>query len=433
MSDPTTDGCVAGTAIDGAYDLPAIYNHGAAFPAELSGWQRRLREQFPAICANPALTYMDNAAAAQKPHAVLATIQAYLATNTSAGGAHQSTALVERTRDRVRRFLGDPDPQRSSVHFVGGATEGLRAVAQNWLTRYLADGDELIVPFADHEANAQPWLEAQEQLARNGIRVTIREMPYGEAGEYDDRALAGLVNKRTRFVAATHVHHLYGGNMNVHRIRRVVGPDVLICLDAAQGVGHLPVSMAELDVDFVVFSGQKVMALPGTGAVWARNARGPEFRPGGWAGIPDISEIVSLEAALDWLDAAGLDMIARWIVALGARLTNGLRHLGDYHIPGCPVNLAADSPVQQRHGIVTFGHRGISANDLRLILADHGFIVKAISPPQTREVKWKDTVRVSMHVYNTPEEVDRLLSVLASHNDTQRSGVMAVRRRGGGR
>src|SRR5260370_19257221 len=113
--------------------------------------------------------------------------------------------------------------------------------------------------------------------------------------------------------------------MAVHRLRRGAGPAVPICLDGAQRIGPLPVSVADLDVDFVVFSGHKAMALQGAGAVWARNARGPEFRPRGWVGTPNTSGIASLEAALDWLDAAGLDTIARWTVALRARPPHGLR------------------------------------------------------------------------------------------------------------
>ncbi len=119
-----------------------------------------------------------------------------------------------------------------------------------------------------------------------------------------------------------------------------------ICLDAAQSVGHLPVHLDDpsLDVDFVVFSGHKAMALPGSGAVWARNARGPVFRPDGWQGTPNTVGIVSLRAALDWLDATGVERIARWTTTLTTRLTDRLGRLGPYEVLGCPVSLAADSP-----------------------------------------------------------------------------------------
>ncbi|GCB44018.1 aminotransferase class V-fold PLP-dependent enzyme [Streptomyces sp. NL15-2K] len=390
---------------------------------ELAEWQRELRQQFPIIAAHPDVAYLDSAATSQKPRAVLDAVQTYLTTSNANAGrgsypwANHTTALVERTRQRVKEFLGDPEPERSGVHFTSGTTEGLRTVARDWLPGLVSDGDEILVPFADHRANLDPWLEAQRLLARQGVTVHLRELPYQESsGDYDHRALAGAVGTRTRFVAATHVHHVYGGDMNVHRIREAVGPDVPICLDAAQSIGHLPVSVDRLDVDFLVFSGHKALALPGSGAVWARNApgRGPEFRPGGWDGTPNTVGIAALEAALDWLEAAGTDRIARWTTALTARLTEGLRRLDPYEVLGCQASLAADSAVQRRHGIVTFRHRDIPSDDLGFILYDQGFMVRADSLCQAGADRRDGSVRVSLHVYNTVREVDRLLTVLAT-------------------
>ncbi|MFJ8635680.1 aminotransferase class V-fold PLP-dependent enzyme [Streptomyces sp. NPDC093568] len=388
---------------------------------ELGEWQRALRAQFPIITAHPDLAYLDSAATAQKPQAVLDAVHAYLTTSNANAGrgtypwANRTTALVEQARERVKRFLGDPAPEGSAVHFTSGTTEGLRTLARDWLPHFLADGDEIVVPVADHEANIAPWLEAQGQLARQGVHIRVRPMPYQRAsGDYDHRALAELAGPRTRFVAVTHVHHVYGGDMNIHRVRRAVGPDAVICLDAAQSVGHQPVSVAELDVDFVVFSGHKAMALPGTGAVWARRARGPRFTPGGWAGTPNTVGIASLTAALDWLEAAGTDRIERWTVALAARLTEGLRHLDAYEILGCQTSLAAGSPVQRRRGIVTFRHHAIDSGDLGFILFSDGFMVRSDQHCQGGAGERTGSVRVSLHVHNTVEEVDRLLAVLAT-------------------
>ncbi|MCX4631222.1 aminotransferase class V-fold PLP-dependent enzyme [Streptomyces sp. NBC_01443] len=388
---------------------------------ELRSWQRPLRAQFPIIVANPGLAYLDSAATAQKPQAVLDAVQHYLTTSNANAGrgsypwANATTAAVERARGRVREFLGDPEPDRSSVHFTSGASEGLRTVALDWLAGRLADGDEIVVPFADHEANLAPWLEVRELLARQGVRILVRELPYQDSsGDYDPAALAASAGPRTRFVAATHVHHVYGADMNVHRIRQVVGPDVPICLDAAQSVGHLPFSVAGLDVDFVVFSGHKALALPGTGAVWARGRRGPEFRPGGWSGTPNTVGIASLTAALDWLDAAGTDRIEAWTVALAARLTDGLSRLDAYEVLGCRTSLAAGSEVQRRRSIVAFRHRGIASRDLGFILYSHGFMVRSDGHCQAGAEVKDGSVRVSLHVYNTAEEIEALLTTLAN-------------------
>ncbi|MGI5347154.1 aminotransferase class V-fold PLP-dependent enzyme [Streptomyces sp. CA-250714] len=396
-------------------------NSGTVFPEDLRDWQRELRAQFPIITGHPELAYLDSAATAQKPQTVLDAVQTYLTTaNANAGRgtytwANRTTELVEETRQHVKAFLADPAPERSGVHFTSGTTDGLRTIARDWLTSYLTDGDEIVIPAADHQANIAPWLETQQLLAGQGVRIRIRQMPYQPVSyDYDHNALAAHAGPRIRFVATTHVHHVYGGNMNIHRIRQAVGPDAVICLDAAQSIGHLPVSVADLDVDFVVFSGHKALALPGTGAVWARQTRGPAFTPGGWSGTPNTAGIASLAAALDWLESAGTDRIERWTVALAARLTEGLRHLDAYEILGCHLSLAVDSPVQQRQGIVTFRHRDIPSGDLGFILFSDGFMVRSDNHCQGSAGESTGSVRVSVHVYNTPEEIDRLLSVLAT-------------------
>jgi cysteine desulfurase/selenocysteine lyase len=388
--------------------------------ADLSGWQAQLRAQFPQITANPDVAYLDSAATSQKPQAVLDAVLTYLTTgnaNAARGAypwANRTTARIEHARDRLRAFLHDPAPDRSGVHFVSGTTEGLRAVARDWLAPQLRDGDEIIVPFADHAANTEPWLEAVDLLRRQGITVSVRPMPYDSAFDYDIHRLAAMISERTRFIAATHVHHVYGNDMNVHRLRAVAGPDIPICLDAAQGVGHLPLSVTRTDVDFVVFSGHKAMALPGTGAIWARNQRGMPYRPAGWNGSPNTGGIVSLVAALDWLDAAGLDRIERWTTALGARLTDGLRALSSFEVLGCQTSLAAESPAQRRQGIVAFRHRDIGSNDLGFILAADGLLIRADGHCQADQGEKTASVRVSLHVYNTVEEVDRLVAALAA-------------------
>ncbi|KPC59236.1 cysteine desulfurase [Streptomyces chattanoogensis] len=390
---------------------------------DLRPWQRALRAQFPIISAHPDLIYLDSAATAQKPQPVLDAVQRYLTTSNANAGrgtypwANATTTMVEQTRDRIKEFLSDPAPDRSAVHLTSGTTEGLRSIARDWLAApgVVRDGDEIVVPSADHQANLEPWLEARELLARQGVRILVRELPYQDSsGDYDPAALAELIGPRTRFVAATHVHHVYGSDMNIHRIRRVVGPDVPICLDAAQSIGHLPVSVAELDVDFVVFSGHKAMGLPGSGAIWARRTRGPAFRPGGWSGTPNTVGAVALTAALDWLEAAGPARIERWTLGLAARLTDGLSRLDAYDVLGCGQSLAADSPAQRRRSIVTFRHRDISSGDLGFILFSHGFMVRSDSHCQAGASKNESSVRVSLHVYNTLEEIEELLSTLAS-------------------
>ncbi|MET9866506.1 aminotransferase class V-fold PLP-dependent enzyme, partial [Streptomyces sp. NPDC006386] len=150
---------------------------------DLHPWQQALRAQFPIVTQHPELAYLDSAATAQKPQAVLDTVQSYLTTSNANAArgtypwANRTTELVERTRERVARFLGDTEPDRSAVHFTSGTTEGLRVIARDWLPGFLRDGDEIVVPDADHQANITPWLEAQQLLARQGVHVRVVPMP----------------------------------------------------------------------------------------------------------------------------------------------------------------------------------------------------------------------------------------------------------------
>ncbi|MBT8227455.1 MAG: aminotransferase class V-fold PLP-dependent enzyme [Dactylosporangium sp.] len=387
--------------------------------ATATAWQAALRAQFPIIVANPGLVFLDSAATSQKPQAVLDAATGYLANaNANAGRgsypwANATTAMIERAKCRVQDFLHDPQPHRSSVHFVSGATDGLHRVAFGWLADQLADGDEILVPFADHQANLVPWLALRDHLAATGRGLAVRALPYQAAsGDYDHRVLPTLITPRTRLIAATHVHHVYGADMNIHRIRAAAGPDIPICLDAAQGIGHLPLSMTDLDVDFVVFSGHKALALPGTGAIWARDQRGPAFVPRGWAGTPNTAGIRSLHAALDWLDAAGLAAIRQWTTMLASRLTHGLTAMEDIEVLGCQHSLHHDSPAQRRVGIVAFRHRRIPSDDLGFILATNGIMVRSDTHCQGGRGEDDRSVRVSTHVYNTPNDIDQLLDVL---------------------
>ncbi|SCL13553.1 cysteine desulfurase / selenocysteine lyase [Micromonospora nigra] len=384
--------------------------------AGLADWQRGVRAQFP-ILAGTDEAYLDSAATAQKPQVVLDAVQHYLTTGNANAGrgtyrwANRTTDLVSHCRARVADLIGAGEPD--AVHLVGGTTEALRRVALDWLVDILADGDEIVVPAADHLANVLPWREARDLAARRGVTVRLVEMPYEPSGDYDLAALAPLVGERTRLVALTHVHHVYGVDMNVHRVRRLVGDDVVLCLDAAQSVGHLPVSAPDLDVDFLAFSGHKAMALSGIGVLWAANRRGPRYAHRGWEGSPHTAGAASLAAAVDWFDATGLDRIEAWTVALGARLTDGLARLPGFQVLGCQDSLTLDSTVQRRHGLVTFRHPAISAADLGFVLAEHGLMVRANAHCQGPAGERESSVRVSLHVYNTVEEVDRLLDVLA--------------------
>lgn len=399
--------------------------HADEVLSELDGWHREMRSQFPIFAVNSNLAYLDSSATAQKPAAVLDAVLRQLSTAHANAGrgsypwATGTTKMMEAAQDRVAAFIGDTS-RRGTVELTAGATAGLRAVAMDWLRVTARDGDNIIVPTSDHQANLVPWLEVAELLRAQGVRLTVRAMPMepSGSGDYDVDALRTLITSRTRMVAATHVHHVGGNDMNLHRIRKAIGDEPVLCVDAAQSVGHLPVDVDTIGADFLVLAGHKAMALPGIGAVWTRTARTPALQSGGWAGSPNTTGAASLIAALDWLDTAGCGRIHEWTVALGARLTDHLRRMPDVEVIGCQSSLAADSPVQKRQGIVSFRHARIPARDLGFVLADRGILVRADGHCQAKGLGdqpipvSEESVRVSTHVYTSPDEIDRVVDVL---------------------
>ena len=384
---------------------------------DLADWHQRVRAQFPILIANPGIGYLDSAATAQKPQAVLDRVMSYLTTaNANAGrGAYPwattTTAAIEETKRSVRALLGDSGTT-SSVELVSGASEGLRRVA-DWLKPTLRDGDRIVVPFHDHVANLRPWLDLAADLAASGVRIDVAPLPVDPAsGDYAHREFPAVFGPSTRLVAATGVHHVYGADLNVQRIRAAVGPGVPICLDAAQSVGHRPVLVDDLDVDFIVFSGHKMMALPGTGAVWAGNRRGPQFTLAGWPGTPNTVGAISLTAAAQWLADTGVTSIQRWCTALCALLTDGLARLPEVTVLGCQDSLAASSTVQRRESLVTFRHRRVRSDDLGFALTAAGLLTRYDTHCQAGRDSQDHAVRVSVHAYTSPEEIHRLLDIV---------------------
>ena len=377
-----------------------------------------LRNEFPILANNPNVAYLDSAATAQKPRAVLDAVNNYLTSQNANAGrgsypwANATTHLIVDTKQRVKQFLGDASEQ-SSVEFVSGTSEGLHRVALDWLAPSLRDGDEIIVPCNDHQANNQPWVDAVEVAKLRGVDVLLRPMPYDSTGDYDFAALADMISPRTALVAATHIHHVFGSEMQIARLRKTVGDRVPICLDAAQSVGHLPISLDDLDVDFLVFSGHKAMAFPGIGAVWSRNRRTDAFRLSGWQGTPNTAGVVSLHAAMDWLDQAGLDRIETQVSRLTDLLVESLLDCEDVELVGCPLACnVGPHQLPKRTSLAAFRHARIDSGDLGFVMASNDVMVRSNNHCQAGTQDADGSVRVSLHVYSTESEVERALEII---------------------
>lgn len=375
-----------------------------------------VRNQFRILRDNPRVAYLDSAATTQKPDVVVTAVLDQLTSqhaNTGRGiypWANATTIGVENAKVTIKRFLGDRSND-SNVVLTSGTTEALELIASQYLSDQLVDGDQIMYPAMDHRANEIPWSNLVKRLGAAGTDVIATPLPYTPGGDYDYDAIAELATPRLRFVAMTHVHHVYGTDMDVAAMRRAVGPNVLLSLDCAQSLGHMPVEVDELDVDFIAFSGHKVFGPTGTGALWSRNSRSAPFDDARWSGTPNITGIAGLVAALDWVDALGVESIEAHIDSLTARAARGLGALPGVSLVGCAQDGCTDA--SWRHGIVAFRHESLAAGDIGFILAADDIYVRSDSHCQSG-VANESSVRASFHIYSSADEIDRLVDLVAS-------------------
>ncbi len=377
------------------------------------------------------LVYLDSAASAQKPARVLAAVDTFYRQHYANvhRGAHtlsdEATSHYEAARARTARFLNAPS-ERSLV-FVRNATEGINLVAHAWGRTALREGDEIVLTVAEHHANLVPWhLLAAER------GVVIRGVPLGRDQRVDMDALADAIGPRTRLVTTFHVSNVLGLLNPIADIAALAhAAGALLLVDGAQAAPHLPVDVQALGADMYVFSGHKVGAPSGIGALWVREdllRTWPPFLGGGEmirsvelerstyadipmrfeAGTPAIAEAVGLHAALDYLDEVGLAAIWDHDRALARYAIERLRAVEGVRVYG--------PEGDDRGGIVPFNVEGVHPHDVASALDTFGVAVRAghhCAQPLMRALGVQSTVRASFWLHTTRDDVDRLVEAVA--------------------
>ncbi|KIQ17357.1 cysteine desulfurase [Rhodococcus sp. MEB064] len=389
----------------------------------------RLREDFPilgrTVRDGKPLVYLDSGATSQRPVQVLDAERHFLTTCNAAvhRGAHQlaeeATDAYEGARAAIAAFVG---AQPDEIVFTKNATESLNLVTyvlgDDRFDRSLRPGDEIVITELEHHANLVPW---QELSRRTG--ATLRWYGVTDDGRIDLDSLE--LTERTRVVSFTHQSNVTGAVAPVEEIvRRARAVGALVVLDACQSVPHMPVDVAALDVDFAAFSGHKMLGPSGVGVLYGKAAllaAMPPFITGGSmietvtmeqttyaappqrfeAGVPMTSQVVGLGAAVDYLNALGMDAVA----AHEHTLTEAaLAELGG--IDG--VRIIGPTDTRDRGGAVSFVVDGIHAHDLGQILDDEGVAIRVghhCAWPLHRRFGVAATARASFAVYNTVDEV----------------------------
>ncbi len=392
----------------------------------------RIRADFPGLAQEvhgKPLVFLDNAASAQKPRAVIDAVAHHYAHDYANvhRGVHQlaerATDAYEGAREKVRAFLNAP--ARHEIVFVRGTTEAINLVAASWGRHSLRAGDEVVITEMEHHANIVPW-----QLMAEQIGFQIKVAPILDDGSLDMEALAALLSERTRLVAVTHMSNVLG---TVNPIREIVdmahAHGALCLVDGAQSVSHLPVDVQDLGCDFYAFSGHKLFGPTGIGVLWAREElleAMPPYQGGGemirevsferstWAelpykfeaGTPHIVGAIGLGAAIDYVNGIGLAAIEAYEAELLAYATEVLNS-----VPG--VRIIGTAP--HKGSVLSFVMDCAHPHDIGTLLDAEGVAVRAghhCAMPLMERLGLPATARASFAFYNTREEADALVAAL---------------------
>ena len=401
-----------------------------------------VRNDFPiftrTIRDGKRLVYLDSGATAQKPQSVIdAEVDFYRLHNAAAHrGAHQlaeeATDLFEGARAKVAAFIGAAVDE---VVFTKSATESLNLIAYAMGNApvgnrfHLSAGDEIVVSEMEHHANLIPW---QQLAARTG--AVLRWFSVTPEGRLDLSQIPQLITGKTKVVALTHQSNVLG---TINPLSEIVAAahavGAVVVLDACQSVPHMKVDVAELDIDFLSFSGHKTVGPTGVGVMWGRSAlleELPPFLTGGsmiadvsmtsatWApapakfeaGVPNMAQAVGLGAAVDYLSAIGMDVIAQHEHMLTEDLLGKLLEIEEAAVVG-PLNM------ESRGGAISFTVAGIHPHDLGQFLDSQGIAVRTghhCAWPLTRSLGVPATTRASLYLYNTVEDNDALIAGIES-------------------
>jgi cysteine desulfurase / selenocysteine lyase len=391
-----------------------------------------VRHDFPILrerVHDKPLVYLDNAATTQKPQTVidrLTTFYAHENANVHRGVhllSERATDAYEDARRTVCRFLNAADPRE--VVFVRGTTEAINLVAQSYGRSQVGPGDEILITTMEHHSNIVPWQMLCEQT---GAR--LRVVPITDAGELRLDAYEAALSERTKIVAVVHVSNALGTINPVAEIVRLAhGRGIPVLVDGAQAVAHMLVDVRRLDCDFYTFSGHKIFGPTGIGVLYAKAPlleAMPPYQGGGdmissvtfertlynvlpykfEAGTPNIAGAIGLAAALDYVDAIGLDRINAYERELLAYGTDALSQIAGLRLTGTAADKA---------GILAFALEGVHPHDIGTILDRQGIAIRTghhCCQPLMDRLGVPATARASLALYNTREEIDALAAAL---------------------
>ncbi len=392
-----------------------------------------LRLDFPSLdqqVHGKQLAYLDNAASAQTPLPVINAIRDHYLLDRSNvhRGVHElsqrATNAYEKARVKVKKFLNAATYEE--IIWTRGTTEGINLVASSWGRANVGAGDEILVSALEHHSNIVPW-----QMLCQQTGAKLRVIPMNQAGELLQDEYDKLLNERTKLVAVNHVSNALGTINPVARmIEKAHAVGAVVMVDGAQAVPHMRVDVRALDADFYAFSGHKLVGPTGIGALYGKRAlldAMPPYQGGGdmiasvsfektvyndlpykfEAGTPNIADAIGLGAAIDYVEAVGLDAIAAYEAELLAYATEEIGAIDGVRLIGT---------AREKASVLSFELEGVHPHDVGTILDREGVAVRAghhCAQPVMEFYGVAATTRASFAFYNTREEIDQLVGAIA--------------------
>ena len=392
----------------------------------------RVRRDFPALSVEvygKPLVFFDSGASAQKPRQVIDTMRQVLEeeyANVHRGVHYLSQRATQRydaVRGTVARFMNAG--REEEIVFTHSCTEAINLVAQCFARPFFKAGDEVIVSCMEHHANIVPW-----QLLRDQIGIVLKVVPMDDDGNFLLDAFEALLGERTRLVSVAHVSNVLGTVLPVRDIIRLAhARSIPVLLDGAQGITHMPVDVQALDCDFYVFAPHKLYGPNGVGVLYGKYEhleRMPPYQGGGdmiasvsfektryqkpplrfEAGTPPIVETIALGAAIDYVNALGMENIARHEHDLLAYAHERLERVSGFTMYG---------RAREKSGIVSFTLDGVHAHDVGTIIDRAGVAVRVghhCAQPLMDRLGVTATARATFGLYNTKAEVDVMAEAL---------------------
>ena len=389
-----------------------------------------LKKDFP-LLENNEITYLDSGATAQKPNQVIKAIEEFYEkynANPHRGAyslSMEATEVYEETRTKISKFINAKN--REEIIFSKNATESLNLIAYSYGMENLKKDDEVVISIMEHHSNLVPWQKVTKSTESN-----LKYMYINDDFELSDEEIESKITDRTKIVGITHVSNVTGTINNVKKIVKYAHKKgAIVIIDASQSIPHMKIDVQDLDADFLVFSGHKMLAPLGIGVLYGKREllnRMSPFLMGGdmieyvyeqettfaplpnkfEAGTQNVEGVIGLGAAIDYIESLGYDKIQeieKYIVSYARQELSKL----DF------ITLYLTSNEEKNSGVISFNINGVHPHDVASILDSEGVCVRSgnhCAQPLMRFLGIDSTCRASFYFYNTKEDVDKLVVAL---------------------